>query len=140
MDAAFVDAVSSLDPRLHSREKSALLREELQLTRDEVYALASDNNISLRTSTNKVPPRQAIVDLDDACVRLKAGETMADIAVPLGICSKTLQRFLRLDAGIASRHDIHWTDDEVTDAVVELREDPCFADTGISFTQGELLA
>ena len=77
------------------------------------------------------------VDIDDVCARLKSGSTMAAIADTLSISTKTLQRRMR-EAGIDSRHDIRWTDEEVTEAVRELREDPGFEDTGVNFTHGTL--
>ena len=73
--------------------------------------------------------------VEDACARLKSGSTMKMVAPIYGMSTKTLQRRMR-EAGIDSRFDIRWSDEEVTEAVLELKEDAGFADLGVVFTQG----
>ena len=142
-DADFLRELASIDPALPSRKKAKRLRDALHWTRELVYTTAKGLGISLAKCGSHAemaaPPRRLRLrdlDLDDIFDRLMSRySTMAEIADEYGICPRTLQRFMR-EAGIDTRHDIGWPDEDVANAILELREEPGFGDTGVAFTHG----
>ena len=145
-DSAFMDAVQLIDPHMLSRDKAALLGTTLRLTRAAVYAAARRCGLSLCCALSlddmELPLRRAEfrdADVADIVSALESGATMADIADYYGVCPKTLQNWMRR-AGIASRHDIGRTDDEVFAAIQRLRTCAIgFRNTGVTFTHGACL-
>ena len=137
---AFRREVHTIDPALLSREKAALLGKALHMSRQRVYDTAGELGIYLGQCDSheemELPRRSARdADVDEIMDRLKAGATFAEVSDEQGFCPKTLQNLLR-EVGIDSRHDIGWSDEEVSDAILKLRETPGFGDTGVTFTHG----
>lgn len=142
--------VEKIDPWVTSRAKASLLSEALgkeggpPLPRKEVYRLADLCEISLgqaRSHEEMWGPRRGRIelcdaDMDDVVQRLaERSSTMGEIADDLGICPKTLQTLMR-GAGIRSRWEVCVSDDDVADAILELRSIQGNENSGATFFKG----
>ena len=134
-------ALYLLDPLLQSRKKARELGEALHCSREQVYARAAGLGISLAACSSHAemlaPPRDLLrdVDMDYVVERLQDGATMEAVSDEVGCCPRTLQRLMR-EIGIDSRHDIKWSDVDIEEAILKLRETPGFRDIGVSLTHG----
>ena len=140
-DGDFVCTVLLINPALRSRDKARELSAALHWTRDEVYETAEGVGISLRACSSHAemaaPPRDLFRDVDVEYVkwRLLSGAIMEAVADEVGCCPRSLQRLMRRH-GIEHRHDIKWSDLDIEEAILALRDSPGFEHTGVTFTHG----